>query len=46
MSQAKLFSDSGKANLRLAQSEIQHMRLLLYDLPDEMKTHSNEGDAA
>lgn len=46
MTEAKLFSDSGKANLRRAQSEIQHMRLLLYDLLDEMKTHSIEGDAA
>ena len=36
--EAKLFSDSSKANLRRSQSELQHMRLLLYDLLEEMKS--------
>jgi len=36
--EAKLFSDSSKANLRRSQSELQHMRLLLYDLSEEMKS--------
>ena len=40
MNEAKLFSDSGRANLRRAQSELQQMRLLLYDSLKEMKTEA------